>query len=325
MSATILSSGVLTTVQDLGRTGYRHLGFPTAGAMDPLAAAIANLLLAQDANTAVLEYTLVGPTLQFEFPTVVALTGGIVNARLNGLPVPMHQPVVIPPRARLAIGPLQSGCRGYLAIKGGWQVTPQLDSVSTLICARLGGMEGRRLQRQDALPYAHYRGPVPRGIAARVPRNNRSRTAPAPIKVIAGPEADAFEGGLSALCERVYRLSADSDRMGCRLVGPALTAVDRQEPLTDGVVPGTLQVPPDGLPIVLMADSQPTGGYPRMAVIASVDLPKLAQARPGDPLRFVEIDLASARTEKAHRQTALNRLAIAFAHRWQEPVPCALI
>ncbi|MBY5921123.1 biotin-dependent carboxyltransferase family protein [Ferrimonas balearica] len=325
MTATVLSSGVLTTVQDLGRSGYRHLGLPAAGAVDPLAAAIANLLLAQHTNSAVLEYTLVGPTLQFDFPTVVALTGGVVNARLDGTPVPMHQPVAIPARAKLAIGPLQSGCRGYLAIKGGWQVAPQLGSVSTLICAGLGGLQGRRIRRGDALPYPRFRGAVPKGIAARVPRNNRSRTAPAPIKVIAGPEADGFRGGLSALCERVYRLSADSDRMGCRLVGPALEPVSTREPITDGVVPGTVQVPPDGQPIVLMADSQPTGGYPRMAVVASVDLPKLAQARPGDPLSFVEVSLESARQEKHHRQIALNRLAIAFAHQWQEPVPCAWI
>ncbi|MBY6186693.1 biotin-dependent carboxyltransferase family protein [Marinobacter hydrocarbonoclasticus] len=325
MTAHLLAAGILTTVQDLGRTGYRHLGVPTAGAMDPLAAAVANLLLAQNANTPVLEFTLMGPTLQFDEPTVVALTGGGVNARLDGAPVDMHQPIVIPAHSKLAIGPVQYGCRGYLSVKGGWQIAPKLGSASTLISARLGGLDGRPLKRDDALPYRSYRGPAPRGIAARVPSNNRSREAPKPVKVIAGPQADAFSGGLDALCERVYRLSADSDRMGCRLLGPTLVRDDDAEPVTEGAVPGTIQVPPDGQPIVLMADSQPTGGYPKIAVIASVDLPKLAQARPGDPMSFIAIPLEQARKEKRDRQSALNRLAIAVAHRWKEPVPCALI
>ncbi|MBW3164130.1 biotin-dependent carboxyltransferase family protein [Ferrimonas balearica] len=325
MSAHIISAGALTTVQDLGRTGFRHLGIPRSGAMDRLAAAIANLLLAQPAGAAVLEYNLVGPTIQFSRPTVISLTGGGVHARLNGLEVPMHQPIVVPAKARLAIGPLHYGCRGYLAIKGGWEVPAQLGSCATLVSAGLGGLDGRAIARDDALPYGEFHGPVPKGIGARVPRNNRSREAPAPIKVIAGPQADRIEGGLEALCERVYRLSADSDRMGCRLVGPALVQLDSHEPITEGAVPGAIQLPPDGQPIVLMADSQPTGGYPKVAVVTSVDLPKLAQARPGDPLRFVPISLAEARLQWQQRQADLNRLAIAVAHRWQEPVPCALI
>ncbi|MBY5990880.1 biotin-dependent carboxyltransferase family protein [Ferrimonas balearica] len=314
MACRVIASGPFTTVQDGGRIGYRHLGLPTAGAMDRLGAEVANRLLDQAGDTALLEFTLSGPTLSFDAPTVIALVGQQLGATLDGQPVPTAAPVAVSPGQRLTVGPLKRGCRGYLAFKGGLGVPATLGSRATLVRARLGGVEGRALETGDTLPLIPYDGPVPGGISTTL-----HLLDPAPIRVIPGPQAEAFEGGVAALCAHPYRLSEQSDRMGCRLSGPPLTRRDEREWLTEGTVAGAIQVPPDGQPIVLMADGQPTGGYPKVAVVASVDLPRLAQARPGDTLTFVQVSVEDARSALRTRQHHLNRLAFSAAGHWRHP------
>jgi antagonist of KipI len=298
MEVTVKRGGMLTTVQDLGRCGHRAAGVPLSGAMDPLALRVANLLVGNAESAAALEFTLLGPELEFSAETIVAVGGGDFGA------LPLWQPVTVPAGGRLAFGAARTGCRGYLAIAGGFDVAPVLGSRSTYLRAALGGHEGRALHEGDVL-----RAPeLTRCVIGRWHIDERilpAYSAAPVVRVVRGAQAEEFG---AALFGAAFSVSPKSDRMGVRLAGPAIPRTGSTELVSATVVPGTVQIPPDGQPIILMADAQTIGGYPQAAHVIGVDLPLVAQLRPGDTMRFQEVTLATAHELALARERQLGML-----------------
>jgi biotin-dependent carboxylase-like uncharacterized protein len=282
--------GLLTTVQDLGRPGLAHLGVPTAGAADRRAFGLANRLVGNRPEAAALEITLAGPELELEAGGWVALTGGRVAADLDGRPVPMDVAVRVEAGQELRVGSVTSGLRAYLAVRGGIGVAPVLGSRSTDTLAPVGPP---RLEEGTRLPVGDQADGEPfRQVAPTPPVD------PEPVlRAVRGPRDDLFtDDALRTLIGTAWTVTSDSDRTGARLDGPVLERRRRTGELaSEGMVEGSLQVPPDGHPILFLANHPTTGGYPVIAVVAGPDLPLAAQARPGTRLRFRFVPLAAAR------------------------------
>lgn len=285
MEMTIVRAGGLTTVQDLGRPGHRAKGLPPGGAADAFALRLANLLVGNPEDAAALECTLIGPELVFSADTTVAL-GGASFAEL-----PLWQPVRVRAGEPVILGPCRAGCRGYLAVAGGIDVAPLLGGRGTYLPARLGGFEGRALREGDRLPL---------GTAIRSgsiehwhinPRLLPAYTSSPVLRVVRGAQAEEFD---PAWLKAEFRVTSQFDRMGLRLAGPKLARIGDRELLSAAVAPGTVQVPPDGQPIILLADAQTIGGYPKLAHVIGVDQPLVAQLQTGGTVRFQETTLAEA-------------------------------
>lgn len=306
MSLTILSPGPLTTVQDAGRFGYICSGIGRSGVMDAAAYRAANDLVGNRRGEAVLESTLLGPTLRFDRPCAIALTGADMDARLDDQPVARYACVSVQAGQVLSMKFAASGVRGYLAVRGGIDVPPVLGSRSTNLKCRIGGWQGRCLAAGDVLPIGPDDGC----------RKAASKPLPVPeypseiaVRAVPGPQAEMFtEAGRAAFFSRTYTVSPDSDRMGIRLSGPTIASVRGTDIVSDGIVFGSIQVSGNGLPIILMADHQTTGGYAKIATVVSGDLPLLAQARPGTAVRFVQVDVEAV--QAAGRANPL--------HKWKE-------
>jgi antagonist of KipI len=305
----IVTGGLQTTVQDLGRLGHQGTGVPVGGAMDRLALRVGNMLVGNDEGAAALEASLIGPAIAFEQPALMALTGADLDASINGTPVPTWRPIFVPQRATLRFGQPRVGCHAYVAIAGGVDVPLVFGSRSTYLRARFGGYEGRALRSGDtlqlgapsrrseqiALPLRESGGAP---VVARwsIGGSLRPQYGDDPTaRVIGGAHTDALDDDArERFFGATFRVSSSSDRMGYRLEGVELTLRTPIELLSEGVAFGTVQLPPGGAPIVLMADRQTTGGYPRIGEVASVDLPLIAQLKPGDRLRFRLISLDEA-------------------------------
>jgi biotin-dependent carboxylase-like uncharacterized protein len=280
--------GLLTTVQDGGRRGQAHLGVPAAGAADRRALGLANRLAGNAPDAAALEVTLAGPELEFGASAWVALTGGAA-ADLDGRPVAMDVAVWVRAGQVLRVGAVTGGLRAYLAVRGGIEVAPVLGSRSTDTLARLGPPQ---LKAGDTF-----------GIGGLADRPPYVEVAPSPpvgaepvLRAVRGPRDDYFtEAALRTLTRESYEVTSDSDRTGLRLDGPPLERRRTEELKSEGMVEGALQVPPDGKPILFLANHPTTGGYPVVAVVASADLPLAAQARPGSRLRFRLVPVREAR------------------------------
>jgi antagonist of KipI len=292
MSIHVQDPGLLTTVQDLGRYGYSHLGISPGGAADSLAMRIANLLVGNAENAAALEMTLAGATLQFDEARVIALTGGNCDCRINGDTVPMWQAMRVPARGILACGGVKTGARLYLAIQGGLDVQPIMGSASTNMAGHFGGFEGRRLRKGDLLS-------VRKGTNSRVPTLKpgtiEALYSREPLRVTRGAQHDWF--GVEAfgkLLSCSYAVSEQSNRSGLRLRGESISPRVRSQLLTEGVSLGAIQVPPDEQPIILFVDQQTTGGYPKIANVISADLYRVGQLRPREQVRFIEVAIPDA-------------------------------
>jgi len=313
---TVLKPGMLSTFQDLGRTGWQHLGVPVGGAMDARAHRLANLLVGNDEYTATLEVTLLGPQLRFEAPACFALAGADLTATLNGQAAALHRPLMARAGDVLAWGPRRQGVRAYLAVHGGWQLDAVMGSCATNLRSGFGGWQGRALAKGDVVPLGttfaaekidllsdalwQERIYLP-GTLGLAPRRN--------LRIVPGPHWAAFTTeSQRALQQHPYRIGAASDRMGYRLEGTQLTLNKPLQIISEGIGAGTMQVPADGAPIILMADRQTTGGYPKMAHVASVDLAQLAQLAPGEHVRFEIITLDAAQSLYAQRQAAFARI-----------------
>jgi antagonist of KipI len=298
MALTIRRAGALTTVQDLGRRGRRAEGLPLGGAMDPWALRIANLLVGNAEDAAGLEWTLIGPELEFAQATLVALTGAPSGAH------PIGQPWWIEPGERLRLDVPRWGCRGYVAVAGGIGVEPVLGGRGTYLTAGIGGWEGRALREGDVLPTTAPR----RTVTGRWHLDHRMQPAPAAVPVARivrnAEERRAGEG----LVDERFVVTPRSDRMGLRLEGPRLRAATEPERLSSAVLPGSIQVPPDGRPIVLMADAPTLGGYPLAGHVIGPDLGLLAQLRPGDTIGFREVALDEAHAVALAREASLALL-----------------
>jgi KipI family sensor histidine kinase inhibitor len=293
----VLDGGLLTTVQDGGRHGHRRLGVPTCGALQRGAAAAANRAVGNATTCAVLECTAVGPTLRFLVTTRFAVAGAdlravLERADLGSWPVPSGRAIVARPGNVLSMRERRDGLRAYVAIAGGFDVPPVLGSCATDLVAGFGGLEGRALRAGDTLA---GRDAPSEGDATVNPPSDATPSGPVLLRVVAGPQDDMFTEEARQRLERdVYEVGALSDRTGCRLQGPPLPHRDKGEILTDGMVPGCIQVPPDGQPIVMLADGPTTGGYPKVATVVSADLDFLAQLGPGDGVRFRVITVEQA-------------------------------
>jgi antagonist of KipI len=288
----VLKPGLFTTVQDLGRWGHQASGVSVAGAMDPLAFRVANALLGNQPNAAALEITLLGPVLRILRPLTVALCGATVEPRLNGSPVPAGEVLELKAGDELAVGRTLVGARAYLAVAGGIDVPPVLGSRSTYTRGGFGGLQGRALQTGDLLAVASSYGPAGSGRSCDLPLPADEAT----VRVVLGPQADHFAPEtLAEFLETPFDISTDADRMGYRLAGHPLAHQGPAEVVSDGIVLGSVQVPPHGNPIVMMADRPSVGGYPKIATVVSADVRLVAQCRPGMRLRFQAVSVAEAR------------------------------
>jgi KipI family sensor histidine kinase inhibitor len=304
-SVRVIRAGMQTTIQDLGRPGFRAIGVPLSGAADPFALRLANLLVGNPENTAALEFALLGPEIEFSHDTLIALTGADFGR------VPRWRPLRVRAGSRLRLGSTAEGCRGYLAIAGGFAVDPVLGSASTFLRGMLGGLEGRALRDGDVLP-VH---PVIRQSSGHWHIDDRVLPAyshSTRVRVIAGAQASEFP---EEFYTATYQVTGHSDRMGVRLSGASLPRASTTELRSAPVVPGVVQVPPDGQPIVLLADAQTIGGYPQIAHVITIDLPLMAQLRPGDTVQFAPVTLAEAHELALAREHALAMLRQGLAQK----------
>ena len=277
---TVLAAGPLATVQDLGRSGFAAIGVPRSGAADAAAAGLANRLVGNDAAAAVLEGTAGGLRVRAERTLLVAVTGAPAPVTVNGRPAPFGAPLTLVPGSVLALGVPPMGLRTYVAVRGGVDVPPVLGSRST---DTLSGLGPAPLAPGDRLPVGslYAEEPIVDVAAVRPPSS-----APV-LRVLSGPRREWLDpAAWTALTTQEWTVTADSNRVGLRLAGPPLTRARADELPSEGLVPGALQVPPDGAPVLFLADHPVTGGYPVLAVVTTADLPAAAQLRPGDSLRF---------------------------------------
>lgn len=292
----VLKPGWFTTVQDLGRYGYQQYGVPVAGAMDSFSARIANRLVGNPDHAALLELTLKGPDLEFERDTVMAITGADLSPTIDGERAPQWECIQVSRGTRLRFGEPQVGARSYLAIAGGIDVPLILGSRSTHCSSDTGGLDGRPLKQADILRTRKPTKSVVRSIGKRlparlIPRYGKSAT----LRVIPGPQRNDFPAtSLATLIGSSYDLTPESNRMGYRLTGPRIIGKGSSRFISDCTTMGALQIPADGQPILLMADRQTTGGYPKIAVVISADLPLAAQLAPGDTIAFALSTVAKA-------------------------------
>jgi biotin-dependent carboxylase-like uncharacterized protein len=313
----VVKPGALAAIQDLGRYGFQRYGVLVGGAMDEWSHRLANALLGNDENDATLEVVLAGPTLLLHRSIRVATCGADLAPKVSGLtgtePLPHGRPVWLREGARIEFGSPRSGLHGYLAVCGGFAVPPVMGSRSTYLRGGFGGLGGRALatgDRLDAAPHKVRRPTAPPPTPADFARSRSGALVvpPSPIvvapvvtaevetvRVVAGAQQPLFsDRARERLFGSEYRIGLQSDRMGYRLEGPTLERTERTEMISEAVTFGTIQVPPDGLPIVLMADRQTAGGYPKFGEVASADLKVLAQMAPHRRLRFAPIALADA-------------------------------
>lgn len=318
----VLRGGPLTLFQDLGRWGFQRHGVPVGGAMDEVSARVANLLVGNAPGEAVLEITLQGPSLVFDSDCLVALCGARFAVHAGGCPVLPDRPVRLAAGTVLEIGAAAAGCRGYLALAGGWALEPVLGSCSTFAPGGFGGWLGRGLRRGDQVPVRGAEATRLEGWSAQPGQTGMASPRwsvrppvvlqegrPARVRFLPGLHWNAFPAqSRKAFTTQRYRVGARSDAMGCRLEGLPLPGPDLPDLPSAGVTYGTLQVPPDGQPIVLMAHRHTTGGYPRLGEVIAADLPLLAQMRPGDTLGFDIVTTEEAESLYRRREAAMQAL-----------------
>lgn len=322
MSASVLRAGFLTSVQDLGRAGFREFGVSLGGALDSHALRVANLLVGNEESRAGLEITLGGLRMRFEDDRTIAWCGADFDVRFGSTLLPAGHAAQVSAGEELAIQHPKKGCRAWLAISGGVDVPSVLGSRATDLRANFGGMEGRALRDGDLIPLGKIRRSQTAASVSKISSWSASADWSSTVgkqpvlRVIRGAHWDGFvDSAQHAFTGEAFAVSADSDRMGVRLEGPQLERDDDVDLVSEAVAPGTIQVPPSGKPIVLLGDCQTIGGYPKIAHVITVDLPIAAQLRAGDTVRFQEISLADAHHLLFQREQELERFRIGLSLR----------
>jgi antagonist of KipI len=304
----VLKPGLFTTVQDLGRHSYLRYGVPISGAMDTFSLTAANLLVANNPHEAGLETTLIGPELEALAGICIAVTGGKASPKVNGSNVPMWHSIDVQKGDVLSFGKMESGCRAYLAVRGGIDVPPVLGSRSTYVRGGFGGLDGRPLRTGDVIkvfasqPIGAERC-MPKELVPQFSSDYR-------VCAILGPQADMFsEEGQKILFSSRYKVTSEADRMGYRLEGQTVQHEAEADIVSDPLLPGAVQIPGSGKPILVMQDAQTTGGYPKIAVVISSDLPLLGQAKPGGAIGFSRVTLKEAQERLRQHNVLLNDLS----------------
>ncbi|TWI57236.1 biotin-dependent carboxyltransferase family protein [Halalkalibacter nanhaiisediminis] len=324
MSVKVIRPGLLTTIQDLGRIGYQKYGVIVSGAMDSYALRLANLLVGNEEGEASIEITLTGPTLEIEADSLIAITGGDLSPSINNEPIPLWQPVYVKKGSTLQFGACKSGCRTYVAFAGGFNIPEVMESRSTYLRAKIGGLKGRALKVDDVIT---FRGPSEQAINmmeqlsgrmthsfATTPWKLNEKLIPTyekeyVVRLIRGSQFNDFtEESQEMLFQTKFQVTPQSDRMGYRLAGETLVLNSPLEMISEAISIGTIQVPPDGNPIILLADRQTIGGYPKIGQMISVDLTLIAQAKPGDMIEFKEVSLKEAEEFFIKRENELQEL-----------------
>ncbi len=304
---TVVKPGLLTTVQDLGRYGHQATGVPVAGPMDAFSHRLANELVGNDPAAATIEVTLIGPELVVDTATTIAITGAHFEVTCEDRLVAMGETCAVNAGARLKFGRIQQGARAYLAVAGGVQTPQVLGSRATHLVSRMGGHEGRALAAGDRVPIAAGapRRPHRKATGLTLPSNGRAL-----LRVVPGPQDGWFAAeALKTMAGVSFRISPRSNRMGYRLQGPPLVRVHDGELISEPVGIGAIQVPAAGEPILLMADRQTAGGYPKIGHVISADLPLAGQLAPGDFIEFVLCSQREAVAALIARERQLLRVS----------------
>ncbi|WP_102707816.1 5-oxoprolinase subunit C family protein [Terribacillus saccharophilus] len=303
----VIKPGLLTTFQDLGRTGYQEYGVVVAGAMDDFSLQIANLLVGNQRDDAGLEVTMMGPVLKVLEDSVIAITGGNLSPRVNGQPAPMWKSFEVKEGQLVEFGQPMEGIRSYISVAGGFDLPAVMGSNSTYLKAKIGGLNGRALEKEDIL----YGNEDVHAVTGRslhydeIPKYQKEVT----VRVVLGPHQDAFtDEAIKTFLSSNYEITPQSDRMGFRLKGPELTHKTTADIISEAIPLGGIQVPANGQPIILMADRQTTGGYTRIATVISADISLLAQAAPGAVVRFEEVSVEEAQEVYQGRESLLRVL-----------------
>jgi len=318
MGIKIIKAGMLTTIQDLGRYGLQRYGMAVSGAMDSYALLLGNRILGNADNEAAIECTVLGPSIYFEQTQLIVVTGADLSPKVDGQPLPMWKPVLIEAGSLVSFGRPNSGCRSYICFGGGLDIPKVMGSRSTYSKGQIGGWQGRPLKEQDRIAFNHpYDGGEGSFSWSMDPRLYPDLSAEV-IRVMDGPQRDEFESdSLQSFFADVFTVSKNSDRMGYRLQASPLQLKEKKELLSTAVTFGSIQVPPDGNAIILMADHPTTGGYPVIGQVATVDLPLLAQKGPEDNIRFERIELDEAQNLLKQRQIQLIKLKRAIALKYE--------
>ncbi len=340
----VLEPGLQTTVQDLGRIGLGDQGISPAGPMDSLALRLGNLIVGNPPAAAALEITLVGPRLRFESDAVIALAGApfLFELKVEGsrlkveldrsevagstfnfqpstfTPLPLWQAVRVRAGDVVRIGAAAAGARAYLCVAGGIDTPPLHGSRATHLMAGLGGLEGRALQAGDRLPLGKPAKPLAALVGRRLkPSLRPTYSAVIPVRVLLGPQAERFtEDARAAFLGQPYTVTPDSNRMGVRLSGPALTHTRGADLLSEGIALGAIQVPQSGQPIILMVDRQTTGGYTKIATVIVADIARVGQARPGARLHFQAVSLKEAIEARQSQEALVSKHSVERAEAW---------
>ncbi len=305
----VLAGGLLTTVQDCGRDGLQAFGVPVSGAMDTYSLQWANKLVGNDRCLAALEMTLHGPSLRANAHILVAVTGGVFTVAVNGRPVPQWEAVCLAPGDELTCGVAVRGARAYLAVAGGLAVPQVMGSRSTFLRGQVGGLDGRALRTGDTVPVGECEERallagcfVPKSLLAPLP------LAVNTVRVMSGPQDDLFSREAVLLLEQgEYEVGVESDRMAYRLQGSPLMRRADTAIVSEGIAPGSIQMPPSGQPIVMLADRQTVGGYPKIATVIGADLPLLGQLKSGDKIRFETVTYQKALMLRCEQEEKLRQ------------------
>lgn len=303
----ILKAGLCTTIQDLGRIGYQQFGIPVSGVMDEFAFLIGNYLVESDKNNPVLEMQYLGTSLEFLTDISIAITGANISPKVNNKDVNMWESINIKKGDILSFGTLKNGLRTYIAFAGELDVPSLNGSKSTLIKSKMGGLDGRALKLGDEIDIINPRLVSKKNSLSKasIPRYSHSNE----IRVVLGPQDEYFKDeSIAKFFESEYEITKDCDRMGMRLSGGIIEHKDKADIISDATAFGSIQVPGNGQPIILLADRQTTGGYTKLATIIKADLYKLAQMIPNDKITFKKLNIKEAQKEYKNFYNKLNKI-----------------
>lgn len=322
MGIRIIKAGMMTTVQDFGRTGYQSQGFPVAGVMDRKSFMIANLLVDNPENEAVLEFTLIGPTLEFTADVIIAITGGDFQPTINGGPAKMYTAIYIHKGDVLKFGSARTGSWGYIAFSCYLKIPVVMGSRCTNMKSSLGGFKGRKLQDGDYIEFRIKRHYLPFYLSRTLDMDEFDEEETT-LRVVMGPQDDKFtKEGIATFLNSEYTVTSDFDRMGCRLDGPFIASKNGSDIISDGICFGSVQVPSHGKPIILLADRQTTGGYAKIATVISTDIPKLVQRKTDHKIHFKAVSVQEAQRLYRRELDEINKIRKKIHQPCKEVLEC---